>query len=171
MYIYQQLMQSPFEVEGTEELSAESTLPQTERPPFVTETVKYIVLIDPLDRISIEENKKAILKLEERVSSLESDKAGVKHFLSAINSLGSRKLQLKQPLTIVLRETVEDFIAELSDINAWGHGETEQEAVENLCVDLENLYFSLKKEQKKLGKEMQRQWSFLKKFIKEAKKK
>lgn len=79
----------------------------------------------------------------------------------ALNSLRSKKLRLKKPLLILLKETPEGFIAELSDINMWGHGTIEDEAVENLCLDFEDLYFCLKKEQANLGKEMQRQWEFL----------
>ena len=71
-----------------------------------------------------------------------------------------------------MKETPEAFLAELSDINVWGHGDIGEQAVKNLCEDLENFYFNLEKDKKNLGKEMQRQWQCLQEFLfKKGKKK
>lgn len=87
--------------------------------------------------------------------------------VQVLNSLDSENLQLKKPLFVLLKETPEDLIAELSDINIWGYGKTEAAAIANLCLDLEDLYFCLKEERDNLGREMWRQWQFLQDFVEE----
>lgn len=95
----------------------------------------------------------------------------VEYSFYALNLLRSKKVELKKPLLVVLKETPEGFIAKLSGVNVWGHGDIEEQAVENLCTDLENFYFDLEKDQKNLGKEMQRQWKSLQKFLFKKRKK
>lgn len=137
MYIYPQFMQSSdkFHFGRMLPAPADSTTPQTEGSPFVPETTKIIIIPDPLlIKSQVEENTEAILDLKKEVEILKTYKVGEKYSLYALNYLNSKKLQLKKSLSIVLKENPDGFIAKLSDINAWGQGETEQEATENLCL-------------------------------------
>ncbi|GAG67784.1 unnamed protein product, partial [marine sediment metagenome] len=51
------------------------------------------------------------------------------------------------------------------DINLYGYGDTELNAIRDLCKDIEYLYFDLKQSKEKLGEIMKENWEFLKNII------
>lgn len=131
---------------------------------------EIIFFPNPFLEVAIQRNTQTIQDLEERVQTLES-KGEVEYTTYILNSFPSKKLQLKKPLAVLLKETPEGFIAEVNDITIWGDGDIEEQAIRNLCTDLENFYFDLEREKGNLGIEMQRQREFLQEFLQKKGKK
>lgn len=87
----------------------------------------------------------------------------------SIQNLHSPKLLLSQPLYINIENENNIYVASSENLNLYGDGITELESIRNLCTEIEDLYFDLKKSKNRLGKLMKENWFFLKSIIKEAK--
>lgn len=85
----------------------------------------------------------------------------------AIKNLHSKKLILLDALYITLEFEDDIHIAYSNDLNIFGYGETELNAIRDFSQELEDLYFNLKKE-KKLGKFAKETNDFLLRIIKEV---
>jgi len=83
-----------------------------------------------------------------------------------IQNLRSTKLHLKGPLYVVLEYEDGIFVISSDDLNLYGYGNIELNAIKDFCKEVEYLYFDLK-QSKKLGKIMKENWEFLKNIIKE----
>lgn len=85
-----------------------------------------------------------------------------------IQNLRSKKIQLKSPLYVLseFNATEDMYVISSTDLNIWGHGDTEQQAIADFCSDLESFYFELKNDKKNLGKDFMMRWKFIKEIIK-----
>jgi hypothetical protein len=86
-----------------------------------------------------------------------------------INSLHSSFLSLCASIPISLEYDGEQFIAYAPDLDIYGCGETEYEAIEDIRASIVDLYYDLKGE--KLGKDMENIWGYLQSITKEKDKK
>jgi hypothetical protein len=87
---------------------------------------------------------------------------------SQIDNLRNEKLELIKSLNINFEKDGDQTIVNCADLDLYGVGDTEQEAIQDLCFQIEDLYFVLKEDgEEKLGPHMLRVWKFMKKIIKE----
>lgn len=86
-----------------------------------------------------------------------------------IYTLHSPSLKLKEPLAVHLEYDKEEVIALCYDIDLFGYGETEVEALEDLRSTIEDLYYELKENESNLGILPQRIWGYLSSIIEEKK--
>lgn len=86
-----------------------------------------------------------------------------------LSNLRSFRLRLKQPLLALIEQNEKEFICNCPDIDIYGVGDTEQEAIVDFSENLENFFYLLKKEgEKNLGKQMIHIWRFLQTIIEET---
>ena len=86
-----------------------------------------------------------------------------------IQNLRSKKIALALPLYVILEKENNVFVVSSEDLNIYGYGETELNAIRDFCKEVENLYFDLKRNRNKLSKLMKETWNFMKEIIKEKK--
>lgn len=86
-----------------------------------------------------------------------------------IQFLDSEKLELKQPLYVALiySPSGEEWIADCPELNVYGNGKDEAEAIKDFKIALEESYFSLKKDKDKLGPLLEKEWRIFNKIIEE----
>lgn len=84
-----------------------------------------------------------------------------------IQSLRSKKLRLISPLYVGIEHEDNVYVVSSEDLNLYGYGEIELNAIRDFCKEIECLYFDLKKSKNKLGKAMKENWNFLKDVVKE----
>ena len=84
-----------------------------------------------------------------------------------IQNLRSRKLRLINPLYVNIEYEDSIHVVFSEDLNLYGYGEIELNAIRDFCKEVEYLYFDLKKSKGKLGKAMKENWNFLKDVVKE----
>lgn len=97
--------------------------------------------------------------LEEMLKSIEKRKT------LFIHSLHNKRLELITALSVVIEYDGHQFIAYAPDVDIYGCGDTEYEAMEDLRQSIVELYFDLKDE--KLGRDLQRIFDYLKSIIEE----
>lgn len=89
--------------------------------------------------------------------------------LILISNLRSANLSLNQPLSAIMENDGAEVICDCPDIDLYGVGETEQEAITDFSENLEDLFYLLKESgEKKLGPQMIYIWRFLEKIISET---
>ena len=76
-----------------------------------------------------------------------------------INSLHNSHLTLHVPISISLEYDGYQFIAYAPDLDIYGCGDSEYEAIEDLRESIVELYFDLKEEA--LGSDLQKIWEYL----------
>ncbi len=81
----------------------------------------------------------------------------------------TRKLILKQPIFVSLSYSPEGeiWVVDCPELNLYGEGKDEQQAVEDFKIVIEEFYFSLKKDKEKLGPDLKKKWDILQRVIKE----
>lgn len=85
-----------------------------------------------------------------------------------LNNLRCLSISLTQPLWAVIETNGTEVICDCPDIDIYGVGETEQEAIIDFSQNLEDFYYLLKDAgEEKLGPQMIYIWRFLEKIIKE----
>lgn len=84
-----------------------------------------------------------------------------------VQNLRSPKLHLKEPLYISVEYGNGVFVVFSDDLNLYGEGETELNAIRDFCKEVRDLYFDLKNSKDKLGRVMKENWQFLKYTLKE----
>ncbi|MBC8233836.1 hypothetical protein H8E77_30170 [bacterium] len=82
-----------------------------------------------------------------------------------INSLHNSHLNLRAPISVSLEYDGYQFIAYAPDLDIYGCGDSEYEAMEDLRESIVELYFDLKEEA--LGSDLQKIWEYLKLIITE----
>jgi hypothetical protein len=80
-----------------------------------------------------------------------------------ISSLHNPRLELNVPIPITLENDRYQFIAYSSDLDIFGCGETEYEAIEDLRQSIVDLYFDLREE--KLGSDLKKIFSYLQSVV------
>lgn len=135
-------------------------------PPSVSQVETMVEGKPPLyfDPHSIFEAR--IKDLEYRVEKLEQK--GEQQIIP-IQFLESEKLQLKQPLAVSLSYSSEEglWIVDCPELNLYGAGVDEIQAISDFKVVLEEFYFSLKKDKEKLGAELKKRWDIFQQIIEE----
>ena len=82
-----------------------------------------------------------------------------------INSLHNSHLNLRAPISVYLEYDGYQSIAYAPDLDIYGCGDSEYEAIEDLRKSIVKLYFDLKKET--LGSDLPKIWEYLKSIITE----
>jgi hypothetical protein len=86
-----------------------------------------------------------------------------------LNNIRCANLSLKQPLSAIIENDGAEVICDCPDIDLYGVGETEQEAITDFSENLEDLFYLLKESgEEKLGPQMIYIWRFLEKIIEET---
>lgn len=70
-------------------------------------------------------------------------------------------LKLKEPLSAYLETDPEGIVAYCYDVDVFGHGETESEALEDLRKTITDLYFELEGNKDNLGPYPEKIWAYL----------
>lgn len=83
-----------------------------------------------------------------------------------IQNLRSSKLRLKEPLYVSVEYGDGTFVVFSDDLNLYGQGKTELNAIRDFCKEVENLYLDLKNSKGKLGRVLKENWQFLNRVIK-----
>lgn len=84
-----------------------------------------------------------------------------------ILNLGHEKYLFKSPFPVNILVEDETFIATSYDLNLFGYGDSEDEALRDLCESIIEHYEHLKTNRSKLGSLLKRDWNFLSRIIKE----
>jgi hypothetical protein len=82
-----------------------------------------------------------------------------------ISTLLSERLELRTALPVLLEHDGEQYIASSADLNVYGSGPSEEDALDDFRCAIEDFYFSLKGEQ--LGDDLKRRFSYLASIINE----
>jgi hypothetical protein len=87
-----------------------------------------------------------------------------------LENLRNLQYEVVRPLPVVLEEDEGQYVATWYDADLFGYGDSEQEALEDLCETIVSLYEVLKRESaaQGLGDPLAKQWAFLQKVIREA---
>jgi len=78
-----------------------------------------------------------------------------------IYSLHHSQLKLKEPLPVLLESDDEQTVAYCHDLEVFGYGDTEGEALTDLRETIADLYFELSENCQKLGPFPQKIWNYL----------
>ena len=106
----------------------------------------------------------AELEILEKIEHLEQLVRKIeKRRLLFIHSLHDSRLDLKIPFPITLENDGYQFITYNPDIDIYGCGETEYEAIEDLRHSIVDLYFDLKEEE--LGADLQKIFEYLQSVV------
>jgi len=137
----------------------EETIPQET---FEIERKPQYVYVD-IHGAEIAEIKEKVEKLEEKLEERE------KQQIIPIQFLESEKLLMKQPIVVSLVYSFEAglWIVDSPELNLYGEGADEIQAVHDFKTVLGEFYFSLKKDKEKLGSELKKKWDILQQIIEE----
>lgn len=83
-------------------------------------------------------------------------------------SLHNLSLKLKEPLAVYLEEDSQEVITYCYDVDVFGHGETESEALEDLRKTISDLYFELECNKNNLGPYPEKIWDYLSNIVEET---
>jgi hypothetical protein len=83
-------------------------------------------------------------------------------------SLHYPSLKLKEPLAVHLEYDREQVIAYCYDLDVFGYGDTESEALEDLRRTIKDLYFELEENKEKLGPFPKKVWDYLSRILEEV---
>ncbi len=83
-----------------------------------------------------------------------------------LSNIRSSKIKLKKPISVFIGRNDSETIINCPDLDLYGVGDSEQEAIMDLSESIEELYFILKKnELSKLGPHMLNMWEFLRDIV------
>ncbi|MBU1165228.1 hypothetical protein KKA15_06765 [Patescibacteria group bacterium] len=167
---YPQTLIDKFRYPKLNEKTLEDT--QIEESTWGKSVVDVDKIYEALDNLGISTMVNRISQLEEEVEALtklvKEQSLGVKTI--PLSNLRSEKLALSSPINITLDSTSEIVIANSYDLNIFGYGNNEIEAIRDFCNTLEDFYFLLDKDKDKLPKEQSVIYNFLNKIIKNVSK-
>jgi hypothetical protein len=86
----------------------------------------------------------------------------------AVELLGSvrdHRLRVLEPFAITFRTEESQFVAEATEIDEFGFGHTQSEALEDLQGAIVELYASLARDEHRLGADLRRVWAVLRQKI------
>lgn len=86
-----------------------------------------------------------------------------------ILNLGHEKYLFKSPFPVNIVFEDDVYIASSYDLNTFGYGESEDEALRDLCESVIEYYEHLKANHSNLGALLKRDWDFLSRMIVEVK--
>ncbi len=111
----------------------------------------------------IGELRERIKRLEERLEQK------LEQQIIPVQFLESKKLKLNNPIYVTLSYNHEDkfWIVDCPELNVYGSGKDETEAIKDFKIVLEEKYFDLKQDRDKLGPELQQEWLIFDRIIKE----
>ena len=129
------------------------------------EAVPQYVYVD-IHGAEIAELQRHIEELQERIERLEKQKTSQ---IFQIQFLDSNRLRLKQPISVSLIYSSDNnlWIVDNPELNIYGEGEDENQAIDDFKQVLEETYFGLKKDKENLGPELKKKWSILSKIVEE----
>jgi hypothetical protein len=81
-------------------------------------------------------------------------------FITILN-LGHGKYLFKSPFPVNITYEDEVYIASSYDLNLFGYGESEDEALRDLCGSIIEYYEHIKANRNKMGPLLKRDWEFL----------
>ena len=116
-----------------------------QEPVVVLPVREFQELLEPLEGVRRLESRKPIL----------------------LYSLHQPRLRLKEPLAVLLERDNGQVIARSYDLDLFGCGDTESEALQDLRETVADLYFELKDNEGKLGPLPERVWGYLRQAINE----
>ena len=82
-----------------------------------------------------------------------------------LGSLRDGRLRVRSPLKVRFTTEGKHIITEAVELNEFGFGENLSEAIADLQRTIAELYFTLEKEQDRLGKDLQNVWAILQEKI------
>ncbi|MDK1031954.1 MAG: hypothetical protein QGD94_08115, partial [Planctomycetia bacterium] len=82
-----------------------------------------------------------------------------------IRDIRDPRLALKEPLCVSLEEDEEGVTAYSYDLNTHGYGVTEDEAVQDLCESIVELFDALSEDKHRLAGPAQRQFQYLERIL------
>ena len=87
-----------------------------------------------------------------------------------LENLRDPRFEVSRPLPVVLEEDDGQFVATWYDADVFGYGDTEQEALEDLCDGIVSLWDVLKREAAGEGlvESLAQQWAFLRRTSREV---
>jgi len=116
--------------------------------------------------VAIAELRAQIKNLQERLEKIEEKK---NQQIIPIQFLGSERLELEMPIIVSLYYSEEGggWIVDCPELNLYGEGEDERQAIDDFKNALEEFYFSLRKDKETLGPELRKIWEILQKTVEE----
>jgi hypothetical protein len=111
----------------------------------------------------IYELRKRVEELEEKLELRQEQQ------IIPIQFLESERLILKQPIIVNLSYSSKSktWFVDCPELNLYGEGEDEQQAIKDFKIALEESYFGLKKDKENLGPELMKIWNILQQRIEE----
>lgn len=85
-----------------------------------------------------------------------------------IHNLLSEGLKLREPLAVSLDYDESQVIAYCYDLDVFGYGETEIEALNDLRRTIVDLYFTLRESKRTLGEYAEGVWKYLERVVERA---
>jgi len=82
-----------------------------------------------------------------------------------IHSLHHPQLKFKEPVAVFLEDDGEQAIALCDDLDVFGYGDTESEALDDLRRTIADLYFELSENCQTLGPFPQKIWGYLTQIV------
>jgi hypothetical protein len=83
-------------------------------------------------------------------------------------SLRHPGIELREPLAVLVEQDGEQVIAVCYDLDVFGYGDTENEALDDLRRTVADLYFELKEHPEELGPLPELVWAYLSRIIAEG---
>lgn len=125
------------------------------RDPSTTLTIQEPVVVLPVREFQeLLERLKEMKRLEGRKPIL-------------LYSLRHPRLRLREPLAVLLEHDAGQVIAQSYDLDLFGYGDTENEALEDLRRTVADLYFELQENAARLGPLPEKVWGYLSDIISE----
>jgi len=125
------------------------------------DTVTTLTIQEPVVVLPVREFQELLERLK-GMKRLESRKPIL------LYSLRHPRLRLKEPLAVLLERDDGQVIAQSYDLDLFGYGDTESEALEDLRQTVADLYYELKESAGKLGPLPEKVWDYLKGIVSEA---
>ncbi|MDH7486709.1 MAG: hypothetical protein QHJ81_10595 [Anaerolineae bacterium] len=125
------------------------------------DTATTLTIQEPVVVLPVREFQELLQRLE-GVRRWESRK------LILLYSLHQPRLRLKEPLAVLLERDNGQVIAQSFDLDLFGYGDTESEALEDLRQTVADLYFELKESAGGLGTLPEKVWGYLKDIVSEV---
>lgn len=104
--------------------------------------------------------------LKDKVKELRRNLAGQSKTIF-VKNLPFNKIKLTEYIPLLIEKQSQGYIVSNSDLDMFGEGETEFDAIKDFALSLEELYFDLKREKiKNLGEYPKLIFNFLKEIVK-----
>ena len=102
------------------------------------------------------------------MADLEVRPGSAAHDQIQIGSLLDSRLRMREPLTLVMEQEGEFYIARCEELNEFGYGTDPISAVQDIRNTIAELYWELKENQNRLGSDLAQTWQILSDLVYEA---